>query len=263
MQATKIQLSKELVGIIREKSDAPVGTTVQQQYKVKNADAVCSPLQTLVPDPPSLHTDDPDETIARGRELSQGLCCKTRPDRMMMFQFRAGQTILSPGIQGPILAFDIETTGLGDDATVTCVSAWDPERGVNFCEACPDGSRIQAFVDLLDSAPLLCAFNGVRFDIPFLAKRWGLNDKQIGEWVLKMIDPFEACKLALGRTFSLDRALKANGIACKTGSGLEAVRLARESLWAELKAYCMADTKKTHELICKQEMIVPNFASRY
>ena len=99
---------------------------------------------------------------------------------------------------------------------------------------------------LLDDAPLLCAFNGVRFDLPFLARRWGVPDAKVGSWVRKMVDPFEGCKLALGQTFSLNRLLEENGLPVKTGSGLEAVRMAKEARWAELAEYCMHDTRMTH-----------------
>jgi hypothetical protein len=111
---------------------------------------------------------------------------------------------------GAILAVDIETTGLDprvDDVTCACV--YDAEGGVArsfvFMRDGP-GAR-EEFLALLDAAPRLCAFNGVRFDLPFLARRWGLAPERVGAWVRKLVDPFEASKLALNRTFSLDRLL--------------------------------------------------------
>jgi hypothetical protein len=112
-----------------------------------------------------------------------------------------------------------------------------------------DSEPEEEFLAMMDDAPLLCAFNGVRFDLPFLARRWGIPDERVGGWVRKMVDPFEACKLALNRTFSLNKLLVANGLPVKTGSGLEAVRMAHEKRWGELAEYCMHDTKMTHAAV--------------
>lgn len=172
-------------------------------------------------------------------------------------RLQCGTVIYCPGVRGPVTAFDIETTGLGDDDIVTCVCAYDAERSLVFSQCTPTGERCEAFVRLLDEAPMLCAFNGVRFDVPFLARRWGIPRAQSGAWIAKLIDPFEVCRLALGRTFSLDRLLAANGVAGKTGSGLEAIQMAKDGRWDALAEYCMADTRKTHEVVCLGELIVP------
>lgn len=172
------------------------------------------------------------------------------------FYAEGGRTWYLP-CAGTVLAFDIETTGLGRDDRVTCVCAYDPDRGVDFRACTPDGSACEDFLRLLDEAPLLCAFNGVRFDLPFLARRWGLARGRVSGWVRKLIDPFESCKLSLGVTFSLDRLLEANGIPCKTGCGLEAVRMAREGRWEELAEYCMQDTIKTHQVVRLGRVLLP------
>jgi uncharacterized protein YprB with RNaseH-like and TPR domain len=77
-----------------------------------------------------------------------------------------------------MLAFDIETEGLNSSTcriTVACV--YDPDAGIkktfNFIE---DGGRFEEerraeFIKCLDDAHSLCCYNGVRFDIPFIAKR--------------------------------------------------------------------------------------------
>jgi hypothetical protein len=156
-----------------------------------------------------------------------------------------------------VMAFDIETTGLSGSDSITCVSAYDPDGGVSYCSSTPYGSRLDEFLKLLDDAPLLCAFNGVRFDIPFIARRWGVPKEQVGRWVMKLVDPFEISKLALGKTFSLNALLAANGMESKTGSGMEAVKMARQGRWAELEEYCMSDTVKTHALVKRGEWIVP------
>lgn len=163
----------------------------------------------------------------------------------------------APGMVGPVLAFDIETTGLSEADTVTCVCAYDAARGIDFRACTPRGEVCEEFLRLLDEAPLLCAFNGVLFDVKFLAKRWNVTSERVAGWVVKLLDPFQACKLALRRTFSLDRLLEANGMDCKTGSGKEAVEMARDGRWAELEEYCMNDTVKTHGLVALGRMVLP------
>lgn len=157
-----------------------------------------------------------------------------------------------------VLAFDIETTGL-DAATcdVTCACAYDPERGIERSFVFSQGGSPEEFMALLDEAPLLCAFNGVRFDIPFVAAKWGVTSERTGRWVRKLLDPFEACKLALGWTFSLNRLLSVNGLEGKTGSGLDAVNMARDGRWGELAEYCMHDTTVTHSAVAMRTLAVP------
>ena len=177
-----------------------------------------------------------------------------------MFRRRAGGCWLVAGASaGGVLAFDIETTGLDPEVCeVTCACAYDGrgvERGFVFPRDDPEG-----FLALLDEAPRLCAFNGVRFDLPFLAKRWGVPDERVGGWVRKLFDPFEACRLGLGRTFSLDRLLHANGLQGKTGSGLQAVEMARDGRWDELEMYCMHDTIMTHSVASMPACALPGQA---
>ena len=97
-----------------------------------------------------------------------------------------------------MLAFDIETTGLdAETCEVTCACAYDPCLGVERSFLFALGDSPDEFMGLLDEAPLLCAFNGVRFDIPFMCRRWGVSDERAGRWVAKLLDPFEACILGL------------------------------------------------------------------
>ncbi len=79
-------------------------------------------------------------------------------------------------LKGSMLAFDIETEHLDSRVgRITVASVYDPDRGIektfNFIR---DESRFEeerdAFIRCLD-AELLCCFNGVRFDIPFIAQR--------------------------------------------------------------------------------------------
>lgn len=116
-----------------------------------------------------------------------------------------------------MLAFDIETTGLnGNCHHVTCACVFDGESGVErsfLFGRDTDLSLREEFMGMLDAAERICAFNGARFDIPFLARSWNLPSERVGSWMVKLVDAFEACKLARGRTFSLNALLHANGLA--------------------------------------------------
>lgn len=46
-------------------------------------------------------------------------------------------------------------------------------------------------------------------------------------------------------------------VAGKTGSGADAVALAREGKWDELAEYCMQDTKKTYQVSSLQYIMLP------
>jgi len=98
-----------------------------------------------------------------------------------------------------MLAFDIETTGLRvglDVVTVVCacgtVGGRFVERVFNFAR---DGKEAHAdeCKALLNAADVLCAVNGLRFDIPFLATYLGLADAETLSWMLKLYDPCEVC----------------------------------------------------------------------
>lgn len=156
-----------------------------------------------------------------------------------------------------MLAFDLETTGL-DPASdeVTCACAYDPENGVDiiffFARDPPE-----AFFELLDRAQRLCAFNGARFDLPFLQARYAIPDARVGGWTLKLYDLYEISRLGFESGFSLNALLAANGMDSKTGTGGDAVVLAREGRWDELGAYCRQDTVKTHAVSCLDRVRMP------
>jgi hypothetical protein len=84
-----------------------------------------------------------------------------------------------------------------------------------------------------------------------LQRCFGLSDAAIGTWMRKMVDPLYAAKGLIGTKAcsKLDVILALNGLSSKTGSGLEAVKLAREGRWDELADYCLSDTKLTRELV--------------
>lgn len=154
-----------------------------------------------------------------------------------------------------MLAFDIETTGLDSKTcriTVACV--FDPDRQIrrafNFLrDPAKYEDEKKEFLQCLDDAPALCSFNGVRFDIPFIAAQFGVPAEQQGRWMLKLFDYFEICRLCYRSSCSLDNLLRHNGYTeLKTSSGLQAVQWAEEGQWDMLEEYCMQDTVLTHKI---------------
>ncbi len=153
-----------------------------------------------------------------------------------------------------MLAFDIETEGLNStEHRIIVASVYDPDHGIertfNFLA---DPSKFQSereeFIRTLDEAPSLCSFNGVRFDIPFIASRFDVNPQKQGEWVLKTLDLFEVCKLCFGSSCSLKNLLAANGLEQKSSHGLQAVEWARQGNWKDVEDYCMRDAVLTHQV---------------
>lgn len=159
-----------------------------------------------------------------------------------------------------MLAFDLETSGLDPEVDeVTCACAYDPDAGVDltFYFRGGAGDTPEAFFALLDQSPRLCAFNGARFDLPFLQARYAIPDARVGRWALKLYDVYEACRLGFDSGFSLNALLAANGLDSKTGTGGDAVVLAREGRWEELGAYCRQDTVKTRAVSCLASIRLP------
>ena len=76
-----------------------------------------------------------------------------------------------------MLAFDIETEGLDSRFDeITVASIYDAAKGIsrtfNFAtDQSPDQKERTDFIRALNEADALCCFNGVRFDIPFIARR--------------------------------------------------------------------------------------------
>ena len=162
-----------------------------------------------------------------------------------------------------MVAFDIETEGLDPSTcSITAASLFNGKglcRGFVFKGEClaEDERAKEEFLSHLDNARSLCAFNGVCFDIPFIAKAWSLDPGRVHNWVVKTFDVFETCRLGLGKTFSLDKLLAANGLESKTGSGKRAIQLAQEKEWDKLNAYCMQDTRLTYLVSAQRAVVLP------
>ena len=87
----------------------------------------------------------------------------------------------------------------------------------------------------------MCAFNGVRFDLPFMQQALRLNTDVITRWVLKTVDPLEFLRLSGHYTTSLDKICVYNNIVSKSSTGLRAIQMAHDGLWEELEEYCQQD----------------------
>ena len=172
-----------------------------------------------------------------------------------------------------MLAFDIETMGLDarrHAVTVVCTEdfhsgkkksyefarlraehneALEFARKTMLDEDEADAADVQAQYDSLvlelvqdfEEATSLCAFNGVRFDLPFLMHAFGIDTATVTRWVLKTSDILECSRLVHGNTFSLNLLCQTNGLEMKISTGLAAVQMAIDGEWKRLDAYCADD----------------------
>ena len=92
-----------------------------------------------------------------------------------------------------------------------------------------------------EEAASLCAFNRVRFDLPFLMTAFGIDNATITRWVMKTSDILECSRLVHNNTFILNLLFDKNGLDMKISSGLAAVQMAADGEWGKLKAYCSDD----------------------
>lgn len=173
-------------------------------------------------------------------------------------------------LTGLMLAFDIETTGLEGskhDVTVVCTEdyhtgeriAYEFDR-VRKCEPHNLSKLREDLVAALTAATSLCAFNGIRFDIPFLRKSLGLSHDVTNEWIWKTTDILEACRLGKfgpRHTFGLNLLCQHNGIKVKTSSGKEAITMAANNRWQELTSYCTEDVRILCDLYRKKVLKNP------
>ena len=148
-----------------------------------------------------------------------------------------------------MLAWDIETTGIKKDTDlITVISLYDPKAGISkvlrFVELNEDADicyidelqeRIDEFVNTMDQAETLTAFNSQSFDLPFVQLQFKLPNEIVQRWVMKSFDVLDICRKAFKRTFSLNLALEMNIAGFKkSGTGMEAVWQARRAEWKEL-----------------------------
>jgi DNA polymerase elongation subunit (family B) len=160
-----------------------------------------------------------------------------------------------------MLSFDIETMGLDKRKDcITVASVYDPDKNIkknfNFMTGNVDETIIE-FLGHLDDAESICAFNGVRFDLPFIIHQFQVPVERYTKWFIKMFDYFEVCKVAFSSSCSLNKLLEANGEEVKTSSGMQAVVWAKEKEWELLEDYCMMDTILTHTISTRKLVTLP------
>lgn len=171
-----------------------------------------------------------------------------------------------------MLVFDIETTGLDPEhSVVTIVCTEDFETGerrayefarVRACE--PENEELlkTELIQAFDEADSLCAFNGVRFDIPFLHKALGLPEATTTTWLFKTTDILESARLGMfgpAHTFGLNLLCQHNQIKVKSGCGLQAIKFAQEKKWDELRSYCADDVRILCDMYRRRFLNNPRF----
>jgi DNA polymerase III alpha subunit (gram-positive type) len=149
-----------------------------------------------------------------------------------------------------LLCFDIETTGLDaarDEVTMICTQdvRTGARKSYNFGVLShneePNAGLLREVIEQFEEADGLCAFNGIRFDLPFMQQALHIHEDVITRWVLKTIDPLEFLRLSGHRTSSLDKICTHNNIPSKSSTGKQAVEMASEGRWEELWTYCEQD----------------------
>lgn len=113
---------------------------------------------------------------------------------------------------------------------------------------------------LLDEADIITAFNGVRFDTPFLHKVLHFDARRVEAWQRKTFDILEQSRETLNLTFKLSELLLYNGLQAKSGSGLQAIEWAKDpNMWPMLEEYCTDDACLTFHLASQRKILLPPF----
>jgi hypothetical protein len=133
------------------------------------------------------------------------------------------------------LGLDIETLGLLDKKplpAITCACLFDGTNEYMFqFHQAPvhiQTENRERLVALLDAADRLIGYNLVLFDLEFIKQTFQISDDKMSAWVRKSIDPFMYLKFVVKQTTTLSSLLELNGLASKTGSGMQAISWALE-----------------------------------
>lgn len=162
-----------------------------------------------------------------------------------------------------MLCFDIETTGLDPDrckVTVVCTEDFvsGVTRAYEFAQYPEKFDCLREdLIAALEESPSLCAFNGIRFDIPFLAKYLKISNYQQMKWMTKTSDILEQSRLRFKKTFSLNLLCETNNIPIKISDGKEAIKMAENKEWSKLRSYCAKDVSILCDIYRKQKITHP------
>ena len=163
-----------------------------------------------------------------------------------------------------MIAIDIETLGRNNETPlppITCICIYNgltqAKHALRFWKMTPEEveANLKIVIEELDNADYIAGYSVVLFDLDFIRATFQIPQQQMTSWVLKCIDPFMCAKYLLKNTCKLNDMLAINGLASKTGSGSDAIILAKEEKWEQLLDYCMMDTTLTYEL-CSLNWIV-------
>jgi DEAD/DEAH box helicase domain-containing protein len=156
-----------------------------------------------------------------------------------------------------ILVFDVETNAIEGDGHVhvtVAVARWMDSLSEGCTCVVPsaqdDAVLHERFAPLLDAADAIVAFNGRGFDLRVLLRaHFSDHRERVESWARKLIDPFEVMRTTTGSWVKLDEVLEANGLPCKTGSGLDAIRWWAEGERDKVARYCEADVEGLRSLL--------------
>jgi len=170
-----------------------------------------------------------------------------------------------------VCCLDIETTGLDKHAgviTVISIALYDSQRKrtiqefeFNACVARETSSDEEDDLKLrvktiLNGSECLVAYNGIHFDIPWLA-HWidASNVALLETWKEKTIDFLHEAKVRINRYIGMDHVASVNAIAIsKIATGKQAVEWAKEKNWYVL-VLCVIPEQKSDQSVDGQETI--------
>lgn len=161
-----------------------------------------------------------------------------------------------------VCCLDIETTGLDKHAgviTVISIALYDSQRKriiqefeFNACVARETSSDEEDDLKLrvktiLNGSERLVAYNGIHFDIPWLAHWIDASNVDLLEiWKEKTIDFLHEAKVRINRYIGMDHVASVNAIAIsKIATGKQAVEWAREKNWYDLFVLCVIHVQKS------------------
>ena len=161
-----------------------------------------------------------------------------------------------------VVAVDIETLGLLHheplpEITCVCMHTSDGDDHTLRIWGLPDDERtanIARIIALLDDADIIAGYNAVLFDLEFMRRAFHIDDARALSWTLKCLDPLMCARYITGAGCRMQRMLELNGLGSKTGSGSNAIDLARNGEWEALLDYCLMDARLTYQL-CAMEWL--------
>lgn len=114
-------------------------------------------------------------------------------------------------------------------------------------------------LEAFDKAQLIVGYNCMSFDFKVLRKHYPPGSQvRYFEHIGKTHDVFDRVRKATGVWFKLDVLLGTNGLAQKSGDGLEAIKLFEDGKYKRLQSYCEDDVRLTAKLGMLREMRLPN-----